>query len=80
MSVNEVLKAHDSEIVFNAVKRVTAEDLEELTGDINRTIEARLLPNAVKLQWQMINALVRTIVHLEKQNVMMAQDYKRGKN
>ena len=77
--VHQILNAHDSDIVHQAVLECTNSDLESLTGDINQSIRAKLLPTAVKLQWQMINVLVRTVVHLRKKNAVMENDYK-GRN
>lgn len=77
--VHQILNAHDSDIVFQAILDCTKTDMESLTGDINQAIRANLLPTAIKLQWQMINVMVRTIVHLRKKNAVMENDYK-GRN
>lgn len=77
--IQELLNADDSKLIYDSVKRVTGQDLNEVTGEINRLIEVRFLPNAIKAQWHLINAMARTIVHLEKQNALMQDDYKRGK-
>lgn len=77
--VQQIISAPESEIAFDSVRKATGEDLEEIAGNINRTIEAKMLPNAIKLQWHMINVLVRTVVHLAKKSALMESDY-RGRN
>lgn len=77
--VNKILNQSDTDIVCDAVKKATGVDLESVTGDFNRVLSMKMLPNAIKIQWQIVNALVRTVVHLAKQNAVMDADYKRGK-
>ncbi len=67
----------EGEILCNAVKRVAKTDLGDLALEADRYIKSNLAPNAIKAQWEMIRALSRTCVHLEKQNLLMEQDYKR---
>ncbi len=67
----------EGEILCNAVKRVAKADLGDLASEADRYIKSNLAPNAIKTQWEMIRALSRTCVHLEKQNLLMEQDYKR---
>lgn len=77
--LSQVMSTDDTNLLHEAVGKYTGGDLESLAGDINRCVESNLLPNAIKLQWSMINMMSRTIIHLRRQNAAMADDYKRGK-
>lgn len=75
LDVNRVLNSTDSQLVVKEVFDATGDDMNAMMGDATKVIEANKPGMAVRIQHQIILALVKTIAHLAKQNSMMDQDY-----
>jgi hypothetical protein len=75
--IYELISREDGAIAIDAVKRVTKFDLGDGAKDVSSLIKLHDLKNAIRTQWEMIGRLTRTVVHLEKQNILMEADYER---